>query len=66
MRLSQLFERGDTLIAYSFMYGPKMAQACPSCTSIIDALDGEAPHVEQRANPPLVACPAAFLGAELV
>lgn len=50
VRLSQLFERGDTLIAYSFMYGPKMAEACPSCTSIIDALDGEAPHVEQRAN----------------
>jgi predicted dithiol-disulfide oxidoreductase (DUF899 family) len=48
--LSQLFERGDTLIAYSFMYGPKMAKACPSCTSIVDALDGTAPHVVQRAN----------------
>ena len=50
VRLSQLFERGDTLIAYSFMYGPKMAKACPSCTSIVDALDGEAPHLEQRAD----------------
>jgi predicted dithiol-disulfide oxidoreductase (DUF899 family) len=50
VRLSQLFARGDTLVAYSFMYGPKMPKACPSCTSIIDALDGEAPHVVQRAN----------------
>lgn len=50
VKLSALFERGDTLIAYSFMYGPKMEKACPSCTSIIDALDGTAPHVVQRAN----------------
>lgn len=50
VKLSQLFERGDTLIAYSFMYGPKMEKACPSCTSIVDALDGTAPHVVQRAN----------------
>jgi predicted dithiol-disulfide oxidoreductase (DUF899 family) len=50
VRLSQLFERGDTLVAYSFMYGPKMEKACPSCTSIIDALDGEVPHILQRAS----------------
>ena len=34
MRLSQLFGPRDTLVAYSFMYGPKMAKACPSCTSM--------------------------------
>lgn len=50
VKLSQLFRRGSTLIAYSFMYGPDMQKACPSCTSIIDALDGMAPHVEQRAS----------------
>jgi predicted dithiol-disulfide oxidoreductase (DUF899 family) len=50
VRLSQLFGHRDTLVAYSFMYGPKMAQACPSCTSIIDALDGEVPHILQRAS----------------
>lgn len=50
VRLSELFTRGSTLIAYSFMYGPKMEKACPSCTSIVDALDGTAPHVVQRAN----------------
>ena len=50
VRLSQLFERGDTLVAYSFMYGPKMAKACPMCTSMLDALNGNAPHIAQRTN----------------
>ena len=34
VKLSQLFGRGDTLVAYSFMYGPKMERPCPMCTSI--------------------------------
>ena len=51
VRLSELFaDDKDTLVVYSFMYGPKMAQPCVSCTSILDALDGEAPHVRQRLN----------------
>jgi len=50
VRFSELFGDKDTLIAYSFMYGPEMAQACPSCTSILDGLNGQAPHVEQRAS----------------
>jgi predicted dithiol-disulfide oxidoreductase (DUF899 family) len=51
VRLSELFADGkDSLIIYSYMYGPEMAQPCVSCTSILDALDGEAPHVRQRAN----------------
>ena len=50
MRLSQLFARGDTLVAYSFMYGPKMEEACPMCTSVLDGLDGNAQHVAQRTN----------------
>ena len=47
VRLSQLFENGNTLVAYSFMYGPKMKHACPSCTSILDSLDGAAAHLAQ-------------------
>src|SRR5216117_3802740 len=39
VRLSQLFDPGKkTLVVYSFMYGPKMADACPICTSFLDAL----------------------------
>jgi len=56
VRMSELFAKEmDSLILYSFMYGPEMARPCPSCTSIIDALDGEAPHVVQRANLAIVA-----------
>lgn len=56
VRLSGLFAGGqDTLILYSYMFGPRMAQPCPSCTSILDALDGEAPHVMQRVSLAVVA-----------
>jgi predicted dithiol-disulfide oxidoreductase (DUF899 family) len=50
VRLSQLFERGNTLVAYSFMYGPNMEHACPMCTAFLDGLDGNAQHVAQRTN----------------
>src|SRR6266498_720287 len=56
VRLSELFAEGrDSLILYSFMYGPEMPAACPSCTSILDGLDGTAPHVQQRVNFAVVA-----------
>jgi predicted dithiol-disulfide oxidoreductase (DUF899 family) len=50
VKLSNLFGGKQTLIAYSFMYGPEMKEACPSCTSILDGLDGESQHVNQRAS----------------
>src|SRR5207249_4820900 len=44
VRLSQLFKPGhQSLIVYNFMFGPAMAKPCPMCTSILDALNGEAP-----------------------
>jgi predicted dithiol-disulfide oxidoreductase (DUF899 family) len=56
VRLSQLFARGkDSLILYSFMYGPKMEKPCPMCTAFLDSLDGAAPHVMQRANLAVIA-----------
>lgn len=56
VRLSELFADGkDTLILYSYMFGPAVAQPCGSCTSILDALDGEAPHVAERVNLAVVA-----------
>ena len=43
VRMSELFAEGkDSLILYNFMYGPEMPSPCPSCTSILDGLDGEA------------------------
>jgi len=56
VRLSELFAPGkDTLAIYNFMYGPKMKAACPACTSILDSLDGAAPHITQRINLAVVA-----------
>jgi predicted dithiol-disulfide oxidoreductase (DUF899 family) len=56
VRLSELFAEGrDTLFLYSFMFlpgpgGKPLEVACPACTSIIDALDGEAPHITRQIN----------------
>jgi len=61
VRLSELFEDGkDTLFLYSFMFTPgeqgvPLEVACPSCTSIIDGLDGALPHITQRINAAVVA-----------
>jgi predicted dithiol-disulfide oxidoreductase (DUF899 family) len=48
VRLSELFGDKNVLVLYCFMYGPGMERACPSCTSFIDALDGEMRHIRQR------------------
>jgi predicted dithiol-disulfide oxidoreductase (DUF899 family) len=37
------------------MYGPAMAEPCPSCSSMLDGLDGQAPHITQRAALAVVA-----------
>jgi predicted dithiol-disulfide oxidoreductase (DUF899 family) len=49
VRLSELFGDKPVLLLYSYMYGPAMPQPCPSCTSILDGLDGQAQHIGQRA-----------------
>jgi len=56
VRLSELFTLPDTsLVLHNFMYGPKMAAACPMCTSFLDGLDANAPHLTQRVNLAVVA-----------
>jgi predicted dithiol-disulfide oxidoreductase (DUF899 family) len=56
VRMSELFRGGmTTLVVYSFMYGPKMEVPCPMCTSMLDSLNGSAPHVAQRTNLVVVA-----------
>jgi predicted dithiol-disulfide oxidoreductase (DUF899 family) len=56
VKLSALFaDNKDTLLLYSYMFSPQMAAPCVSCTSILDSLDGEAPHVVQRVNLAVVA-----------
>jgi predicted dithiol-disulfide oxidoreductase (DUF899 family) len=54
--LSELFDGDkDTLLLYSFMIvsaeqGLPFIGPCPSCTSIIDGIDGAIPHITQRVN----------------
>jgi len=49
VRLSELFGNKDTLIVYSYMYGPSMDAPCPACTSILDGIDATVQHVLPRA-----------------
>jgi predicted dithiol-disulfide oxidoreductase (DUF899 family) len=56
VRLSELFAKAkDTLVVYSYMFGPRMAAPCPMCTSMLDSLDGSAPHITQRIDLAVVA-----------
>ena len=47
-RFSEMFGDKQTLAVYSYMYGPKRAQPCPMCTSLMSAWDGTSLDVEQR------------------
>ena len=47
--MSKLFGRHDTLILYSFMYGPDREKPCPMCTQLMDSVNGAVRHVSQRA-----------------
>jgi len=56
IRLSELFRDNlDTLLIYSYMFGPQMKQPCPMCTSFLDSVEGAAVHLSQRANLAVVA-----------
>jgi predicted dithiol-disulfide oxidoreductase (DUF899 family) len=39
VRFSELFGDRDTLLIYSFMFGPSWDNPCPSCTSLVDGFD---------------------------
>ncbi len=55
VRLSELFGGHDSLLLYSFMYGPELSRPCQMCTSLLDGLDGAAADVVQRAGFAVVA-----------
>jgi predicted dithiol-disulfide oxidoreductase (DUF899 family) len=45
---ADLFGDKQTLVLYSYMFGPQRERPCPMCTSLLSAWDGEARDVEQR------------------
>jgi len=56
VRFSELFAPDKhTLVVYNFMFGPEMQRGCPSCSTMLDALDGNAKAISQRVNLAVVA-----------
>jgi predicted dithiol-disulfide oxidoreductase (DUF899 family) len=50
-----LFGDKDTLVVYSYMFGPQRERPCPMCTSLLSSWDGETPDIMQRVGFAVVA-----------
>ncbi|PTR32542.1 putative dithiol-disulfide oxidoreductase (DUF899 family) [Luteibacter sp. OK325] len=46
--LAGLFGDKQTLVVYSYMFGPERERPCPMCTSLLSSWDGEARDMEQN------------------
>lgn len=46
--LEQLFGAHETLVVYSYMFGPQRKNPCPMCTSLMASWDHKVPDIEQR------------------
>ena len=49
VKFSELFGDKNTLLLYSFMYGPNWDNPCPSCTSLVDGFDRSSYQVTRDA-----------------
>src|SRR5437588_10960531 len=49
VKFSELFGDKNTLLLYSFMYGPNWDHPCPSCTSLVDGFDRSSYQVTRDA-----------------
>ncbi len=61
--LSELFGPHESLLLYSFMFGPNGDEPCPMCTSLIDGYDGASDLTERAAFAVVAASPIARLRA---
>jgi len=52
---AELFGDRQTLVVYSYMYGPQRERPCPMCTSMLSAWDGEVPDMLQNVAMAVVA-----------
>jgi predicted dithiol-disulfide oxidoreductase (DUF899 family) len=46
--LANLFGDKQTLIVYSYMFGPQRERPCPMCTSLMSSWEEKVPDIEQR------------------
>ena len=46
--LAELFDGRSQLLVYHFMFGPSYDAGCPTCSSMVDGLDGLLPHLHAR------------------
>lgn len=53
--LEELFADKDTLVVYSYMFGPQRQRPCPMCTSIMASWDHKVADIEQRVALAMVA-----------
>jgi predicted dithiol-disulfide oxidoreductase (DUF899 family) len=53
--LAGLFGDKQTLVVYSYMFGPQRERPCPMCTNLLDAWDANAADIGQRAALAVVA-----------
>jgi len=53
--LAGLFGRHETLITYSYMFGPQRERPCPMCTNLLDAWESAAADIGQRASLAVIA-----------
>ena len=53
--LKELFGDKDTLVIYSYMFGPQREKPCPMCTSFMGSLERKVPDFEQRVALAMVA-----------
>ena len=53
--LAGLFGDKQTLVAFSYMFGPQRARPCPMCTNMLDGWDGNADDAAQNVSLVIVA-----------
>lgn len=48
VNLAELFGEQSQLVIYHFMFGPDWNEGCPSCSYLMDHVDGAIPHLKAR------------------
>ncbi len=55
VKFSELFEDNETLIIYSYMFGPQREAPCPMCKSFMASLEHKVQDIKQRVGLAMIA-----------